>query len=117
VTTTEGLLDRVRRGGVVASVSHRDSFIVEKGCSRADPPQDVVTETVTVERTAGPSTLNDDRGTSSAVVEKLTAIRCARADDRPDYANLVSKLPPRGCAFVPVVRELAAVVRFDADDV
>jgi hypothetical protein len=61
--------------------------------------------------------LDADRGPSSAVVEKFTAVRCARADDRPDYANLVSKLPPRGCAFVPVVRELAAVVRFDADDV
>ena len=57
------------------------------------------------------------RGPSSAVVEKLTAVRCARADGRQDYANVVSKLPPRGCAFVPVVGELAAVVRFDADDV
>ena len=61
--------------------------------------------------------LDADRGTSSAVVEKLTAVRCARADGRRGYADLVSKLPPRGCNFVPVVGELAAVVRFDADDV
>ena len=61
--------------------------------------------------------LDADRGPSSAVVEKLTAVRCARADGRRDSADLVSKLPPRGCAFVPVVGELAAVVRFDADDV
>jgi hypothetical protein len=61
--------------------------------------------------------LDADRGPSSAVVEKFTAVRCARADGRRDYANRVSKLPPRGCSFVPVVRELAAVVRFDADDV
>ena len=61
--------------------------------------------------------LDADRGPSSAVVEKFTAVRCARADRRRDYASLMSKLPPRGCNFVPVVRELAAVVRFDADDV
>ena len=61
--------------------------------------------------------LDADRGPSSALVEKLTAARCARADGRRDSANVVSKLPPRGGAFVPVVGELAAVVRFDADDV
>ena len=61
--------------------------------------------------------LDADRGPSVAVVEKLTAARCARADGRRDSANVVSKLPPRGGAFVPVVGELAAVVRFDADDV
>jgi hypothetical protein len=58
-----------------------------------------------------------DRGPSSAVVEKFTAVRCARADRRRDYANLVSKLQPRGCNCVPVVRELPPVVRFDSDDV
>jgi hypothetical protein len=61
--------------------------------------------------------LDADRGASSAVVEKSTAVRCARGDGRRDYANLVSKLERRGCNFVPVVRQLAAVVRFDADDV
>jgi hypothetical protein len=61
--------------------------------------------------------LDADRGPSSAVVERFTAVRCARADSRRDYANRVSKLQPRGCSFVPVVGELAAVVRFDADDV
>jgi hypothetical protein len=61
--------------------------------------------------------LDADRGASSAVVEKSTAVRCARADGRRDYANLVSKLEPRGCNCVPVVRQLAAVVSFDADDV
>jgi len=61
--------------------------------------------------------LDADRGLSSAVVEKFTAVPCARADGRRNYANLVSTLQPRGCNCVPVVGELAAVVRFDADDV
>jgi hypothetical protein len=61
--------------------------------------------------------LDADRGPSSAVVERLTDVRCARADGRRDYANVVSELQPRSCNFVPVVRQLAAVVRFDADDV
>jgi hypothetical protein len=55
--------------------------------------------------------LDADRGSSSAVVEKFTAARCARADGRRDYANRVSKLQPRGCNFVPVVGELADDVR------
>jgi hypothetical protein len=61
--------------------------------------------------------LDADRGRSSAVVESFAAVGGARADACRDDANLVSKLEPRGCNFVPVVRELAAVVGFDADDV
>jgi hypothetical protein len=61
--------------------------------------------------------LDADRGSSSPDVEKLAAVRCARADDRGDYASYVSKLPPVGRDFVAVVSELAAVVSFDAHDV
>ncbi len=53
--------------------------------------------------------LDADRGSSSAVVERFAAVRCARADNRGDYAGVVSKLPPGGCDFAPVVR-------FNADD-
>jgi hypothetical protein len=60
--------------------------------------------------------LDADRGSSSAVVERFTATRCARADGRGDSAGFVSKVPPRGGEIAPVVREHAAVVRFDADD-
>jgi hypothetical protein len=60
--------------------------------------------------------LDADRGSSSAVVDRFTATRCARADGRGDHAGLVSKVPPLGGDVAPVVREHAAVVRYDADD-
>ena len=61
--------------------------------------------------------LHADRGTSSAVVERLAAVRCARADDRGDHASDVSQLAGLGCDFLPVVGDFAPVVGFDADDV
>jgi hypothetical protein len=60
--------------------------------------------------------LDADRGPSSAVVERFTATRWARADGRGDHAGFVSKVPPLGGDVAPVVREHAAVVRYDADD-
>src|ERR1700733_6657608 len=55
--------------------------------------------------------LDADRGSASAVVEKLTAPPRAPPDRRRDYANRVRKLQPRGCNFLPVVGELADDVR------
>jgi hypothetical protein len=60
--------------------------------------------------------LDADRSPSSAVGERFPAVRCALAEDGGDSAGVGSELPPVADDPVPVVGELVAVVRFDADD-